>query len=110
MISANGGLPAHRYTPEVTQRWPRGSEPASEVGSHGCSDENGEDKEHELGILRGCNLTQFCKQQREQNSAPNVWRLPEKPLKTLLTHQNDHRGQKKGKFAFLEFHSEHFKG
>ena len=29
MISANGGLPAHRYTPHVTQRWPRGSEPAS---------------------------------------------------------------------------------
>ena len=32
MISANGGLPAHRYTPQVTQRWPRGSEPASFVG------------------------------------------------------------------------------
>ena len=31
MISANGGLPAHRYTPEVTPRWPRGSEPASRV-------------------------------------------------------------------------------
>ena len=30
MISANGGLPAHRYQPQVTQRWPRGSEPASE--------------------------------------------------------------------------------
>ena len=30
MISANGGLPAHRYTPQVTQRWPPGSEPASE--------------------------------------------------------------------------------
>ena len=29
MISANGGLPAHRYPPQVTQRWPRGSEPAS---------------------------------------------------------------------------------
>ena len=29
MISANGGLPAHRYTPEVTQRWPRGAELAS---------------------------------------------------------------------------------
>ena len=28
MISANGGLPAHRYTPQVTPRWPRGSEPA----------------------------------------------------------------------------------
>ena len=27
MISANGGLPAHRYTPQVTPRWPRGSEP-----------------------------------------------------------------------------------
>ena len=30
MISANGGLPAHRYTPQVTPIWPRGSEPASE--------------------------------------------------------------------------------
>ena len=29
MISANGGLPAHKYTPQVTPRWPRGSEPAS---------------------------------------------------------------------------------
>ena len=29
MISANGGLPAHRYPPQVTPRWPRGSEPAS---------------------------------------------------------------------------------
>ena len=29
MISANGGLPAPRYTPQVTPRWPQGSEPAS---------------------------------------------------------------------------------
>ena len=29
MISANGGLPAQRYTPQVTQRWRRGSELAS---------------------------------------------------------------------------------
>ena len=29
MISANGGLLAHGYTPQVTQRWPQGSEPAS---------------------------------------------------------------------------------
>ena len=39
MISANGGLPAHRYTPQVTPRWPRGSEPASEnatPGSRAC--------------------------------------------------------------------------
>ena len=33
MISANGGLPAHRYTPQVTPRWPRGSEPASIPGT-----------------------------------------------------------------------------
>ena len=33
MISANGGLPAHRYTPEVSQGRPRGSEPASFVSS-----------------------------------------------------------------------------
>ena len=31
MISANGGLPAHRYTPQVSQRWPRGSKPTSTV-------------------------------------------------------------------------------
>ena len=24
MTSANGGMAAHRYTPQVTQRWPRG--------------------------------------------------------------------------------------
>ena len=34
MISANGGLPAHRYTPQVTQRLPRGSEPASAALFH----------------------------------------------------------------------------
>ena len=37
MISANGGLPAHRYTPQVTQRWPRGSEPASLRRLRKCS-------------------------------------------------------------------------
>ena len=38
MISANGSLPGHRYTPQVTQRWPRGSEPASIVRSPwGCT-------------------------------------------------------------------------
>ena len=36
MISANGGLPAHRYTPQVTQRWPQGSEPASPPFSERC--------------------------------------------------------------------------
>ena len=36
MISANGALPAHIYTPQVTQRWPRGSEPASPPFSERC--------------------------------------------------------------------------
>ena len=36
MISVNGGLPAHRYTPQVTGRWPRGSEPASPPFSERC--------------------------------------------------------------------------
>ena len=36
MISANGGLPAHRYTPQVTPRWPQGSEPASPPFSQRC--------------------------------------------------------------------------
>ena len=35
MISANGGLPAHRDTPQVTPRCPRGSEPASRVAVPG---------------------------------------------------------------------------
>ena len=55
-------------------------------------------------------MAQNCKQQPLQNSTPNVRRLPEKPLKTLPTHQNDHRGLKKGKVAFLEFNFQHFKG
>ena len=36
MISANGGLLAHRYTPQVTQRWPQGSELASPAFSERC--------------------------------------------------------------------------
>ena len=36
IISANGGLPAHRYTPQVTRRWPRGSESASPPFSERC--------------------------------------------------------------------------
>ena len=61
-------------------------------------------------ILRGCNIAPLCKQQPIQNSAPNGRRLPEKPLQTLLTHENDHRWPKKGKIAVLEFHFDHLKG
>ena len=61
-------------------------------------------------ILRGCNIAQFRKQQPVQNSAPNVRRMPEKPLKPPLIHQNDHRRRKKGKVPFLEFDFDHIKG
>ena len=61
-------------------------------------------------VLRGRNTAQFRKQQPIQNSAPNVRRLPEKPLKPPLIHQKDHRRRKKGKVAFLEFDFDHFKG
>ena len=43
MILANGGLSAHRYTPQVTPRWPRGSEPASLA-----------DLDHWVGRLTAC--------------------------------------------------------
>ena len=33
-MAAHGGWPAHRYTPQLTQRWPRGSEPASPQTDH----------------------------------------------------------------------------
>ena len=36
--------------------------------------------------------------------------LPEKPLKTVLIHQNDHHRPKKRSVAFLELHCDHFKG
>ena len=61
-------------------------------------------------ILRGRNTAQFRKQQPVQNSAPNVRRLPEKPLKTPQTHKNDHRHRKEGKVAFLELDFHHLKG
>ena len=41
MISANGGLPAHRYTPQVTPRWPQGFEPASQVRERAGRDVGG---------------------------------------------------------------------
>ena len=46
MISANGGLPAHRYTPQVTPRWPRGSEPASVLAPDGAES----DKDSSLSL------------------------------------------------------------
>ena len=54
MRSANGGLPAHRYTPQVTPRWPRGSEPASQ-GTHGKDTEQDvpqSGRGGETGVLR----------------------------------------------------------
>ena len=49
MISANGGLPAHRYTPQVTPRWPRGSEPASDEYYKSVTGKDGEEPLDALG-------------------------------------------------------------
>ena len=64
----------------------------------------------ELVILRGYNMMSIRMQEPLRNSAPNFRRLPEKLLKTVLIHQNDHRRPKKRKVAFLEFDCDHFKG
>ena len=64
----------------------------------------------ELVILRGYNTLQLRKQEPIPNSAPNFRRLPEKLLKTVLMHQNDHHQPKKRKIAFLGFNCDHFKG
>ena len=61
-------------------------------------------------ILRGYNIVQLRKQEPIPNSAPNFRRLPEKLLKTVLIHQNDHHWPKRRKVAFLEFYCDHFKG
>ena len=56
MISANGGLPAHRYTPQVTQRWPRGSKPASAASHHSWLGSAGRGG----GCLRGWGFPVLC--------------------------------------------------
>ena len=60
--------------------------------------------------LRGYNMMERCKQEPIQNSARNFRRPPEKLLKTVLIHQNNHRRPKRRKVAFLEFGCDHFKG
>ena len=63
MISANGGLPAHRYTPQVTPRWPRGSQPASRGMKQaallisGITPEDILDIAHEASIFGGSPLS-----------------------------------------------------
>ena len=61
-------------------------------------------------ILRGFNMLQLRKWEPIPNSAPNFRRMPQKLLKTVLIHQNDHHRPKKRKVAFLEFDCDHFKG
>ena len=59
---------------------------------------------------RGYNRVQLRKHEPIPNSAPYFRRLPEKLLKTILIHQNDHHRPNRRKVAFLEFHCNHFKG
>ena len=55
---------------------------------------------HELIILRGKNKGQISTWQPVQNSAPIRQRLVEKPLKTVLFHQNDYQWPKNQKVAW----------
>ena len=65
---------------------------------------------HELIILRGYNMGQIRTWQPVQNSAPIWRRLVEKPLKTVLFHQNDYQWPKNRRVAFLSFRCDHFEG
>ena len=46
----------------------------------------------------------------DPKSSEQHQRLPEKPLKTVLIHQNEHHRPNRGKVALLEFDCDHFKG
>ena len=64
----------------------------------------------ELIILRGNNMGPIGTWQPVQNSAPIRRRLVEKPLKTVLFHQNDYQRPKNRKVAWLYFRCHHFEG
>ena len=63
-----------------------------------------------LIILRGDNMGQIHTWQPVQNSAPIRRRLVEKPLKTVLFHQNDYQWPKNRRVAWLYFRCDHFEG
>ena len=65
---------------------------------------------HESIILRGYNMCQIRTWQPEQNLAPIWRRLVEKPLKTVLFHQNDYQWPKNRKVPFFIFRCDHFEG
>ena len=65
---------------------------------------------HEPIILRGSTMSQICTWQPVQNSAPFLRRLVEKPLKTVLFHQNDYQWPKNRMVAWLYFRCDHFEG
>ena len=112
MISANGGLPAHRYTPQVTPRWPRGSEPASKVQQPFRSDHTGDwiwcegtiqYRLRDLGPNDGVQVPLIWHLQKELdqgNSAPdkperNTLELNSaRPIRLLDAENKAHRGTK----------------
>ena len=83
MISANGGLPAHRYTPQVTPRLPRGSEPASRVrvgveGERGHSVASGESRPSTCGT--GSVWSTAGNEEEQQRKAAWAWKRREGAL------------------------------
>ena len=75
MISANGGLPAHRYTPQVTPRWPRGSELASvcECWLVGCVMVESRCSVLLVGVVIGGRGASWCGQPGGRRSRFHPW-------------------------------------
>ena len=84
MISANGGLPAHRYTPQVTPRWPRGSEPASQGKREMEAEREGKGRE---GKKNGAGRAG----EEKRRWAHGIKK--KKPNKTPMHHTHKHRSQ-----------------
>ena len=91
MISANGGLPAHRYTTQMTQRWPRGSEPASLGEFFAVCQEN-----HTRLKLEKCEFMQETMQYQGFDIGYGWWTPAASEANPLMDAKVRHEDPKKG--------------
>ena len=112
------GLPDGQqvYMPDIAKIWQKAATKCTKLAVNHQNGTNSGQRECFCDVLaqvrhfEGLELYSALQAAASTKFSPKRPRLPEKPLKTLLNHQNDHRGQKKGKVAFLDFSFEHFKG